>query len=89
MISQDNLTTLIPAAGSIISACNYNLAFNDPGTLNIGSSLKFCIVAEGKADVYPRFGPTMEWDTGAPQVIAEESGAAVYIAEGLDYGKRI
>ena len=58
-------------------------------TLNIGSSLKFCIIAEGGADVYPRFGPTMEWDTGAPQVIAEESGAAVYIAEGENFGKKM
>ena len=42
-----------------------------------GSSLKFCLVAEGKADVYPRFGPTMEWDTAAGQAIAECAGAKV------------
>ncbi len=36
----------------------------------IGSSLKICMVAEGKADVYPRFGPTMEWDTAAGHAIA-------------------
>lgn len=46
--------------------------------LSIGSSLKFCLIAEGKADIYPRFGPTMEWDTCAPQIIAEESGADVF-----------
>jgi len=34
-----------------------------------GSSLKFCLIAEGKADVYPRFAPTMEWDTAAGQAI--------------------
>ena len=34
-----------------------------------GSSLKFCLVAEGKADIYPRFAPTMEWDTAAGQAI--------------------
>ena len=59
-------------------------------TLNIGSSLKFCLVAEGKADIYPRFGPTMEWDTCAPQIIAEESGALVYNAQNnqqLHYNK--
>jgi 3'(2'), 5'-bisphosphate nucleotidase len=39
-----------------------------------GSSLKFCLVAEGKAHVYPRFAPTMEWDTAAGQVIIEQSG---------------
>jgi 3'(2'), 5'-bisphosphate nucleotidase len=39
-----------------------------------GSSLKFCLVAEGKAQVYPRFAPTMEWDTAAGQVIVEQAG---------------
>ena len=52
-------------------------------TVNIGSSLKFCLIAEGKADVYPRFGPTMEWDTCAPHIIAEESGANVFLASNL------
>lgn len=44
-----------------------------------GSSLKFCLVAEGKAHLYPRFAPTMEWDTAAGQVIATEAGATVEI----------
>ena len=39
-----------------------------------GSSLKFCLIAEGKADIYPRFGPTMEWDTAAGQAICEAAG---------------
>ncbi|MEO3680091.1 3'(2'),5'-bisphosphate nucleotidase CysQ [Rheinheimera fenheensis] len=43
----------------------------------VGSSLKFCLVAEGAADVYPRFGPTMQWDTGAGHIIAREAGASV------------
>lgn len=42
-----------------------------------GSSLKFCLVAEGKVDIYPRFGPTSEWDTAAAQCIVEEAGGAV------------
>jgi 3'(2'), 5'-bisphosphate nucleotidase len=42
-----------------------------------GSSQKFCVVAEGRADIYPRLGPTMEWDTAAGQAIAESAGAAV------------
>ena len=42
-----------------------------------GSSLKFCLVAEGEADVYPRFAPTMEWDTAAGQAICEAVGLAV------------
>ena len=42
-----------------------------------GSSLKFCLVAEGSADFYPRFGPTSEWDTAAGQCIVEQAGGAV------------
>ncbi len=42
-----------------------------------GSSLKFCLIAEGKADVYPRFAPTMEWDTAAGQAICEAVGIKV------------
>ena len=55
-----------------------------------GSSLKFCRVAEGTADVYPRFGPTMEWDTAAGQAIAECAGAEVTEHPGgtpLSYNK--
>jgi len=45
--------------------------------ISAGSSLKFCRVAEGMADVYPRFGPTMEWDTAAGQAISQCAGAEV------------
>ncbi len=44
----------------------------------VGSSLKFCMVAEGKADIYYRQGPTMEWDTAAGQAIAIAAGAEVF-----------
>lgn len=49
----------------------------DVNFVSSGSSLKICKVAEGKADVYPRLGPTMEWDTAAGQAIAVISGARV------------
>lgn len=54
-----------------------------------GSSLKFCLIAEGKADIYPRFGPTMEWDTGAAQGVLEAAGGEVVTVDGqpLLYGK--
>ncbi|MCF8302737.1 MAG: 3'(2'),5'-bisphosphate nucleotidase CysQ [Bacteroidales bacterium] len=42
-----------------------------------GSSLKFCMIAEGKAQIYPRFAPTMEWDTAAGQAIVEQAGGKV------------
>ena len=45
--------------------------------ISAGSSLKLCLVAEGKADIYPRTGPTMEWDTAAGQAIAENAGCRV------------
>jgi 3'(2'), 5'-bisphosphate nucleotidase len=58
--------------------------------VSAGSSLKLCLVAEGRADIYPRTGPTMEWDTAAGQAIAEFSGARVFkygTEEPLDYNK--
>ncbi len=56
---------------------------------NYGSSLKFCRLAEGIADLYPRFGRTMEWDTGAPQAVLEAAGGSVRTVGGspLLYGK--
>jgi len=47
-----------------------------------GSSLKFCLIAEGLADVYPRLGRTMEWDTGAAQAVLEAAGGSVRVLEG-------
>jgi 3'(2'), 5'-bisphosphate nucleotidase len=49
--------------------------------ISAGSSLKFCLVAEGTADIYPRFGPTMEWDTAAGQAIVEQAGGTVLTHE--------
>ena len=45
--------------------------------INMGSSIKSCLVAEGKVDIYPRLGPTSEWDTAAAQCIVEEAGGYV------------
>ena len=45
--------------------------------ISIGSSLKICLVAEGEADIYPRLGPTMEWDTGAAHAVVNESGKSL------------
>jgi 3'(2'), 5'-bisphosphate nucleotidase len=49
----------------------------------MGSSLKFCLVAEGSADFYPRLGPTSEWDTAAAQAVVEAAGGAVTTLDGL------
>ncbi|HMD73136.1 MAG TPA: 3'(2'),5'-bisphosphate nucleotidase CysQ [Steroidobacteraceae bacterium] len=48
----------------------------------IGSSLKFCLIAEGNADLYPRFGPTSEWDTAAGQAVLECAGGRVTRLDG-------
>ena len=50
---------------------------NDVSIVSKGSSLKFCLVAEGNADIYPRFAPTMEWDTAAGQAICNAVGVEV------------
>jgi 3'(2'), 5'-bisphosphate nucleotidase len=57
--------------------------------VNFGSSLKFCRVAEGRADLYPRFGRTMEWDTCAPHAVLLAAGGSVDTLDGepLGYGK--
>ena len=59
-------------------------------TVATGSSLKFCLVAEGKAQLYPRFGPTNIWDTGAGHAVAMAAGAHVHDWQGrtLDYTPR-
>lgn len=57
---------------------------NEPTIVSKGSSLKFLIIASGDAELYPRIAPTMEWDTGAAQIVLEEAGGSV-----LQYGTDI
>lgn len=58
--------------------------------VSVGSSLKFCMIASGKADLYPRFGPTMEWDTAAGDAVLRAAGGTTTTLDGapLGYGKR-
>ena len=65
-------------------------AAKDCGYVGIGSSLKFCIVAEGRADIYPRLSPTSEWDTAAGHAVLLAAGGRVDGPDGepLGYGKR-
>ena len=88
----------VPKSGSVAVASlshrdaktNYWLKENRiKKTISIGSSLKFCLLACGEADIYPRFGPTMEWDTAAGQAILESAGGRVENLDGtqLAYGK--
>ena len=59
-------------------------------TVSIGSSLKFCFLAEGQADIYYRHGPTMEWDTAAGQAILESAGGKMldYQSRSFEYNKK-
>jgi 3'(2'), 5'-bisphosphate nucleotidase len=88
--------------GSAIAAVASKSHFNQPTAdyladavgecdyIGIGSSLKFCIVAEGKADIYPRLAPTSEWDTAAGHAVLLAAGGMVDGPDGqpLRYGKR-
>jgi len=66
--------------GSSLDA--YFEALGEVEMLPMGSSLKFCVVAEGNADIYPRLGPTSEWDTAAAQAVVEQAGGAVLELDG-------
>ena len=61
------------------------MRYGEVDVISAGSALKFCLVAEGRADVYPRFGPTMEWDTAAGHIIVEEAGGSA--SKSLTYNK--
>lgn len=100
-ISQDTLKPLktrdYPKEGLIAIASRSHL---DPETkaflkklkihekISAGSSLKFCRVAEGAADIYPRFAPTMEWDTAAGQAVLEAAGGQVLTPTGSKFHYR-
>lgn len=63
----------------------YLQGFAHPEIVSKGSSLKFLLVASGEADLYPRFGPTMEWDTAAAHIVVNEAGGKVVKEDGLTH----
>ncbi|HWK55551.1 MAG TPA: 3'(2'),5'-bisphosphate nucleotidase CysQ [Hyphomicrobiales bacterium] len=69
-------------AGWLAEAQQY---FPDIELVSMGSSLKICVVAEGMADVYPRLGPTSEWDTAAAQAVLEAAGGRLIAFDGRPY----
>lgn len=89
----------LPAAGGIMTISRSHAADERvkvealgervQGTMVAGSSLKFCRLAEGVADLYPRFGTTMEWDTAAGHAVLAAAGGSVSTIDGapLTYGK--
>ena len=73
-----NLVASLSHAGAATEALVAELEETTPVELvSSGSSLKLCLVADGSAHLYPRFSPTMEWDTAAAQCVAEQAGASV------------
>ncbi len=64
--------------------------FGEVDTVSMGSSFKLCLVAEGRADLYPRLGPTSEWDTAAAHAVVEAAGGRVTTLQGEDlcYNKK-
>ena len=64
--------------------------FEGAETVSVGSSLKFCLLAEGAADIYPRFGRTMEWDTATGDAVLRAAGGTTVKPDGsaFAYGKR-
>lgn len=70
----------------------YLQKLHEPEIVSKGSSLKFLLVASGEADLYPRFGPTMEWDTAAAHIIVKEAGGSVTLEDHktpLFYNKEV
>lgn len=86
------LRTRVPASGTLRVAASRShrdarteallARIGDAETIGLGSSLKFCRIAEGSLDVYPRFSPTSEWDTAAAQCVLEAAGGAVLAPDG-------
>jgi 3'(2'), 5'-bisphosphate nucleotidase len=89
----------VPAEGAVVvhsrshvdeaELAAYLAALARPERRVSGSSIKFCLLASGEADLYPRFGRTMEWDTAAGQAVLEAAGGRVTTLDGapLAYGK--
>ncbi len=91
-------TRVPPASGLTVVASrshrtpetdSYLAQVNVSKLVSVGSSLKFCLVAAGEADLYPRLGPTMEWDTAAGHAVLSAAGGAVVNLDGspFRYGK--
>ena len=83
--SNNNLTALASKSHLDNQTKEFLDKLNVTNTVCAGSSLKFCVVAEGNADIYPRFGPTMEWDTAAGHAILNAAGGKVINPDGTDF----
>ncbi len=87
--SEDGLTVVASRSHMDEETKAYLAKLNVKSLTSAGSSLKFCLIAKAEADLYPRFGRTMEWDTAAGQAVLEAAGGKVCNVDGtpLIYGK--
>lgn len=88
--TQKNLVIVASRSHMNEETTNYIAQFEEAQITSIGSSLKLLLVAEGKAHIYPRIGPTMEWDTAAAHAIVNEAGGRVFRYDNdmdLEYNK--
>jgi 3'(2'), 5'-bisphosphate nucleotidase len=85
----EHLLALWSRTHDLHRADEYRALYRVSAVRALGSSLKFCLIAAGEADLYPRHGPTMEWDTAAGQAVLEAAGGSVRGLDGapLRYGK--
>ncbi len=76
-LTDSGLRILTSRSHLSVQTHEYLRRFDQPTMIPQGSALKFTLIAEGGGDVYPRLGPTMEWDTAAAQVVVEEAGGRI------------
>lgn len=83
------LTVVVSRSHATAETETYLARYAVAERVSVGSSLKFCLVAAGEADLYPRLGPTMEWDTAAGHAVLVAAGGSVLAPGGapLEYGK--
>lgn len=81
----DGITAVVSASHKTPEVDEFLKDYTVKEEISCGSSIKFCRVAEAAADIYPRFGPTMEWDTGAGHAVVLGAGGRVVTPEGDDF----
>ncbi len=90
-LSESKLTVVASRSHLNDETKEYLKKLTSPEIVFKGSSLKFLLIASGEADLYPRFGPTMEWDTAASHIIVSEAGGKVTLSDektNLTYNKK-
>ena len=90
-IDLENLTVVKSASHSTRSTDTYIDKYKPKKRMSAGSSLKFCLIACGMADLYPRLGRTMEWDTAAAHAVLKGAGGNIFSLDALEelkYGKK-